>query len=432
MKMIIYVVKPGDTLSSIAKKYGVDVDILAEINDLQNTNTLVVGQSLIIQQNLNTVYVVKPGDTLSSIARAYHISLQEMIDLNPGIKPPYKLLVGQKLNVEPNEENRKHIILNGFAYSTSRSEEVANALDDLTLLSIFSYRYDKSGHLVQISDRRLLDLCNEYESQALLTVTNQNEKGLFSSDYADELLKSNEMQENLLNDIATKLKSTEYYGLVLDFEYIYPIDVNLYISFLEKLKDKIKQTGKYYLFVALAPKYSSNQKGVLYEAHDYKKIGEIADYIILMAYEWGYTYGPPMAVSPIQEVRRVVEYAKTVIDKKKIMLGYPNYGYDFTLPYVKGKSKAKSIDNRDMPEYAKKHHAVIQYDEYQQSPYFRYKEDGVDHIVYFSDARSIYSKTALIQEYDLAGISVWTLNKYYAPIFEIITDFYIVNKIKTE
>ena len=52
MKMIIYVVKPGDTLSSIAKKYGVDVDTLAEINDLQNTNTLVVGQSLIIQQNL--------------------------------------------------------------------------------------------------------------------------------------------------------------------------------------------------------------------------------------------------------------------------------------------------------------------------------------------------------------------------------------------
>ena len=33
MKMIIYVVKPGDTLSSIAKKYGVDVDTLAEIND---------------------------------------------------------------------------------------------------------------------------------------------------------------------------------------------------------------------------------------------------------------------------------------------------------------------------------------------------------------------------------------------------------------
>lgn len=50
MKMIIYVVKPGDTLSSIAKKYGVDVDTLAEINDLQNTNTLVVGQSLIFNK----------------------------------------------------------------------------------------------------------------------------------------------------------------------------------------------------------------------------------------------------------------------------------------------------------------------------------------------------------------------------------------------
>ena len=155
----------------------------------------------------------------------------------------------------------------------------------------------------------------------------------------------------------------------------------------------------------------------MYEAHDYERIGKIADYVILMTYEWGYTYGPPMAVSPIREVERVIEYAITMIPKQKIMLGYPNYGYDFTLPYVKGKSKAKSIVNREMPEFAKKKHAVIQY---------------VEHIVYFSDARSIYAKSKLIQEYNLAGISIWTLNKYYAPIFEIVTSLYIVNKITDE
>ena len=428
-KMFIYVVKPGDTLSSIARKFGMDVSTLVEINDIADPNTIVVGEALIILQNLNTVYIVQKGDTLSSIARKYNISLQELLDINPSLTPPYQLKIGQRLTVEPNEEGRKRIWLNGFAYSTSSSEEVANALTDLTFLSIFAYRYDSNGNLVNIADDRLVQLTEKYESSALMVITNQNEKGSFSSEYADMLLKSTEKQNRLFEDIIKKLKETPYTGLVVDFEYVLPIDVDLYVEFLQRLKNELRNAGKFMLFVALAPKYSSSQKGLLYEAHDYRRIGQIADYVILMTYEWGYTYGPPMAVSPIREVRRVVEYAITMIPKEKIMLGYPNYGYDFTLPYIKGKSKAKSVVNRDMPELAKRKHAIIQYDEYQQSPYFRYKEDGVEHIVYFSDARSIYAKSLLIQEYNLAGISIWTLNKYYAPIFEIVTSLYIINKI---
>lgn len=427
-KMRIYVVKPGDTLSSIAKKFNVDLDELIEINDITNPNTLVVGQSLIIDQNLNTIYVVKPGDTLSKIANENGIPLLELLDLNPSLKPPYRLFVGQKITVEPDEEKRKNIILNGFAYATSSSEEVANALTDLTYLSIFTYRYDENGHLINLNDKRLVDLSKEYKTMPMMTVSNQNEKGSFSSDYAHKFLINEEMQKNLANDIAVKLRDTRYTGVVVDFEYVYPQDGQKYVTFLKLLRQRIKEEGDFLLFVALAPKYSGNQQGVLYEAHDYGAIGNVADYVIIMAYEWGYTYGPPMAVSPIKEVERVITYAKSVIDKDKIMLGYPNYGYDFTLPYVKGKSKARSVSNRDMPEFAKKHHAIIQYDENQQSPYFTYVEDNVKHIVYFSDARSIYAKAKLVQKYDLAGISVWTLNRYYAPIFEIVTSLYIVKK----
>lgn len=426
--MLIYVVKPGDTLSSIAKKFDVSLDELIEINDITNVNSLVVGQSLIIDQNLNTVYIIKPGDTLSKIARDHNIPLLELLDLNPKLSPPYRLYVGQQINIEPDEENRKNIILNGFAYATSDSEEVANALTDLTYLSIFTYRYDEDGHLRPLNEKRLVDLSKSYESMPLMTISNQNDKGSFSSDYASKLLKDEQMQTILANDIAVKLRDTLYTGVVVDFEYISPSDRERYVNFLKKLKTRIKEEGNFLLFVALAPKYSSGQKGLLYEAHDYEKIGAIADYVIIMAYEWGYTYGPPMAVSPYKEVEKVVKYAKSVIDKDKIILGYPNYGYDFTLPYVKGKSKAKSVNNRDMPEYAKKHHAIIQYDEEQQSPFFTYTEDGVKHIVYFSDARSIYAKAKIVEKYDLAGISLWTLNKYYAPIFEIITDIFIVKK----
>lgn len=56
------------------------------------------------------------------------------------------------------------------------------------------------------------------------------------------------------------------------------------------------------------------------------------DFVVIMTYEWGYSAGPPMAVSPIGPVRQVLEYAKTEIPANKIMMGQNLYGYDWTRP----------------------------------------------------------------------------------------------------
>ena len=61
------------------------------------------------------------------------------------------------------------------------------------------------------------------------------------------------------------------------------------------------------------------------------------------SYEWGYTYGPPMAVAPLPSVRRVVEFALTEMPPEKIFLGFPNYAYDWTLPYAPG-DDARAVD----------------------------------------------------------------------------------------
>ena len=102
-----------------------------------------------------------------------------------------------------------------------------------------------------------------------------------------------------------------------------------------------------------------------------------------MTYEWGYTYGPPMAVAPINKVREVVEYAVTEIPTEKIDLGIPNYGYDWTLPFVQGTSKARTISNVEAVQIAIEHDAAIQFDQTAMSPYFRYEKDGLQHEVWF-------------------------------------------------
>ena len=93
-----YVVKSGDSLWSISKKYNIPVDELKRINNL-TSNLLSIGQVLKIPGDNDDVeenkYTVKSGDTLYSIAREYNISVQDIKDANNLINN--NLTIGQKL-----------------------------------------------------------------------------------------------------------------------------------------------------------------------------------------------------------------------------------------------------------------------------------------------------------------------------------------------
>jgi len=184
----------------------------------------------------------------------------------------------------------------------------------------------------------------------------------------------------------------------------------------------------YHVSVALAPKTSADQPGLLYEGIDYEALGEIADSVVLMTYEWGYTYGPPMAVAPINKVREVVEYAVSVIPPSKIMLGIPNYGYDWTLPYEEGVTAAESISNVEAMRRAIRNDVPIQFDEVAQSPYYRYMgEDEAEHEVWFEDVRSLQAKFDLMKEFELRGATYWQLMNFFKANWLLLEDnFFLI------
>ena len=132
-----------------------------------------------------------------------------------------------------------------------------------------------------------------------------------------------------------------------------------------------------------------------------------------MTYEWGYTYGPAMAVAPINNVREVLDYAVTEIPREKISMGVPNYGYDWKLPYVRGESKATTIGNVEAIQIAMRNDSRILYDETAQSPYFSYVNEGITHEVWFEDARSMLAKYRLVREYGLHGIGCWQIMQLF-------------------
>lgn len=123
----------------------------------------------------------------------------------------------------------------------------------------------------------------------------------------------------------------------------------------------------------------------------------------------GYTYGPPMAVAPLNKVRQVVEYALSEIPREKILMGIPNYAYDWPLPYESGVTKARVIGNVEAVRIAAENGASIQFSELAQSPYFTYTSNEVSHEVWFEDVRSIEAKLNLAKEYNLMGVGYWNL-----------------------
>ena len=82
----IYVVQYGDTLSEIAQEYGTTVAILASINNIQNVNLIYVGQIIKIPSSSydmsHRLYVVKRGDTLWGISRRFGVSIARIVMLN--------------------------------------------------------------------------------------------------------------------------------------------------------------------------------------------------------------------------------------------------------------------------------------------------------------------------------------------------------------
>lgn len=91
----IYIVKKGDTLYKIANMYGTTVDNLKALNNLKNNN-LSIGQNLIVPSK-NKIYIVQKGDSLWSIARKYDTTV-DSIKRNNNLSTNV-LQIGQKLKI---------------------------------------------------------------------------------------------------------------------------------------------------------------------------------------------------------------------------------------------------------------------------------------------------------------------------------------------
>ncbi|MCL6443979.1 MAG: LysM peptidoglycan-binding domain-containing protein [Alicyclobacillus sp.] len=417
-----YTVQPGDTLTSIARRFGTSAAAIQQVNQLPSAAMIYAGQRLLIPV-LN--HTVQPSESLWQIANRYGTTVSDLVQANQ-LQDPSMLFIGQTLRIP--QPPRPTIEVNGFItqFGQQGARTVQSLSFGLTYIAPFAYRIQTDGGLQSIDDTAIVQGAIANGLVPMMSITNFTaiEAG---TALAHTVLSNRTLQETLLSNIVSTMSSKGYRGLNVDFENVEPADREAYNQFLELAANRLHSEG-YFISSSLAPKTRSDQPGLLYEAHDYPTHGRLMDFVVLMTYEWGYRLGPPQPISPINQIKVVLDYSVSVIPRNKIMMGFQVYARDWVLPHVQGQ-EAETFDVQEAIRRAVQYNAIIQYDETSQSPYFRYTDaQGTNHEVWFEDARSALAKFNLVKIYRLRGISYWVLEYPFPQNWALLADTFTIRK----
>lgn len=238
------------------------------------------------------IYVVKEGDTVDTIASTYGITASSII-YNNQLTYPYALAIGQALLLSVGDSSMPSYsaFVNGYAYPFIDQNVLNETLPYLTTLSVFSYGFTTQGELVPptLDDTFMINSALNAGVSPILTLTPLGPDGNFNNLLITNLVNNEEIKATLLENILFTLQEKGFQGVDIDFEYILPDDRIPFADFVADTRDFLSPYG-YHVSVALAPKISDDQPGLLYGGKDYALLGEAADSVLLMTYEWGYTF----------------------------------------------------------------------------------------------------------------------------------------------
>jgi spore germination protein YaaH len=245
-------------------------------------------------------------------------------------------------------------------------------------------------------------------------------EGDTAADILSDSQKRSAAVDAIMDELTASYKNlgyNPYSGVTIDFENLRSSQKSNFVSFLKELKEKLNSDKT--LYVAVQPPMKN---GSYFDGYDFKKIGNIADKVILMAYDYnpksisqdvmesGFTTTP---VSPFDEVyfglKAVTDSKTGVQDKSKIVLGMSFNNVGWTVDNGKiTNSKGITYTYADIEKMIQ-NGANVKYSDKYRNPYLVYSENGQNTIVWFENAESIKDKCELAKMFGINGISFWRL-----------------------
>ncbi|MDD2619423.1 MAG: glycosyl hydrolase family 18 protein [Syntrophomonadaceae bacterium] len=234
---------------------------------------------------------------------------------------------------------------------------------------------------------------------------------LMGKDPLHELLSSKENRSRLIGNLLDQVKNNNYNGVNIDFELMAAADAGNFTTFLRELKNALGVDKD--LSVAVFARTGKEKWASPYE---YKKIGEIADWVVVMAYDYSYTNSAAGPIAPLWWVKEVTAYMIQNIPREKIMLGLPTYGYDWASGL-----KTTSITAPKLQALKEKYQVTEGFDYQSMSPYYNYVDSNNKyHQIWLENEFSLSGKWDVAISNQLGGISFWRIGNGFDDLYKLL------------
>ena len=200
----IHIVKSGDTVSSISKFYSINKDLIIKLNNLKDENYIFVGQNLIISEStenltkqsdlINNYHIVQTGENLTEISNKYNLKVIDLIEIN-NLNNPDSIKVGQKLII------RKKNIINSQNYEATENKK-NNDLNELDK-KIYGPLIIQSKSNKNIYGRKVLSVLNQENKKLILSIncdTDELDVRVPGRKWMGSKTAKEEFEKDLIND----------------------------------------------------------------------------------------------------------------------------------------------------------------------------------------------------------------------------------------
>ena len=427
--MVIHVVQSGETIHSISEYYNIPVDRLILENGITDPDNLAIGQTIVIVQP-ETLHTVQVGDTLENIAQQYSVSPMDLLRNNPYLSDSEFLFVGETIVINYQTNKSRTIATSGYTFSYIDKSVLIKTLPFLTYLTIFNYRATSEGEIITIADDdEVIQLAKTYGVAPMMFVSTITEQGVIIREITNNILNNSTVQDRLIDNILQIMKAKSYYGINMYIEDITANNINSILEYVKKVSAIFHSEG-YRVLITTTPVMNIQGPIVSFEKLDYSQFSGYVDGILFASYDWARSYSYPSSIVPVNALRELLDHVVKNVPSEFIFLGITTLGYDWTLPYVPGATGATAIANNTAIQIAAENNIPIQFSEAAQSPFIYYMDiDGIFHLVWFNDARSFDARAKLVEEYDLQGLSLWTIMRFDTQMWFVINTQYYIQKL---
>ncbi len=281
-----------------------------------------------------------------------------------------------------------------------------------------AYVINEAGEVNKQMEPEQYDFATQHHMKIMPLVTNTQ----FSGDIAHKFLSDANAQNKAINTLIDICKKNHFYGVQFDFEMIKLTDRDALTAFYTLAANEFHKNNLPISF-AVAPVITDHTSSLFlkksYEnwegAYDLKKLGEVADFVSIMAYNQHGGGLTPGSTASLPWVNEAVKYALQYIPANKISLGIADYsthwytGSNIVNNVEKIAVKMRALDYKEATSLASRNDAKFIWDKQASIYYVIFTKHWLNEYIFLEDAKSFAAKNKLVSKYKLRGISVFDL-----------------------